>query len=133
LHSGITIPNISDARSIKIVEGLYAIEPFATAGNGSVYDGKPSGIYILNNAKNVRSPLAREVLDFILEEYSTLPFCSRWLIKKFGTKAMLALKELEMNNIIKQFDQLVEISHKPVSQAEHTVLIQKDKSQITTK
>jgi methionyl aminopeptidase len=132
LHSGITIPNIDDKRNIKIENGLYAIEPFVTSGNGKVYDGKPSGIYILNQAKNVRSPLAREILDFIIKEYQTLPFCSRWIIKKFKTKSLFALKELENNNIISQFDQLIEISHKPVSQTEHSILIEKDKITITT-
>lgn len=132
LHSGVTIPNVNDKRNIKIENGLYAIEPFATSGNGKVYDGKPSGIYILNQAKNVRSPLARDVLDFIISEYKTLPFCSRWVVKKFGTKSLFALRELENNNTISQFDQLVEVSHKPVSQAEHTILIEKEKVTITT-
>src|SRR3989339_331359 len=68
-----------------ITKGLYAIEPFASTGNGKIHDGKLSEIYMVINSKNVRSPIAREMLDFILEEYQTLPFCSRWLVKKFGT------------------------------------------------
>jgi len=132
LHSGITIPNIDDKRNIKMGQGLYAIEPFATNGNGKIQDGKPSGIYIINQVKNTRSQTAREILDFITKEYKTIPFCSRWLVKKFGTKSILALRELENNNIISQFDQLVEISKKPVSQAENTILIEKDKVIITT-
>jgi len=132
LHSGITIPNIDDKSNIKIEYGLYAIEPFATSGNGKIYDGKPSGIYIINQVKNTRSPLSREILDFIAEEYKTLPFCSRWIIKKFGTKSLLALKELENNNIITQYEQLIEISKKPVAQSEHTILITKDKIIVTT-
>lgn len=132
LHSGIFIPNIDDKRNVKMTEGLYAIEPFATSGNGKIYDGKPSGIYIINQVKNVRSPAAREILDFIVEEYKTLPFCSRWLVKKFSTKALFALRELENSGIITQFNQLIEVNHKPVSQSEHTVLITKEKTQITT-
>ena len=132
LHSGITIPNINEKRTIEIKSGLYAIEPFATNGNGKIQDGKPSGIYIINQTKNVRSQLAREILDFIAEEYKTIPFCSRWLVNKFGTKSLFAIRELENNNIISQFDQLVEISKKPVSQAEHTILIDKDKVTVTT-
>lgn len=129
LHSGITIPNIDDKKIGMIIPGLYAIEPFATTKNatGRVKDGKPSGIYILINTKNIRSPIAREVLEYISEEYQTLPFCSRWLIKKFGTKALFALKQLEENENIHQYNQLIEESKQKVSQAEHTILIEKEK------
>jgi len=123
LHAGLTIPNINDKRNIIIKKGLYAIEPFATNGEGKVYDGKPSGIYMLTNAKNVRSPIARELLKFIEKEYKTLPFCSRWLVKKFGTKALFGLKQLEENQNLHHFPQLIESSHSKVSQAEDTVLI----------
>ena len=127
LHTGVTIPNIDDKKNIILKKGLYAIEPFATFGNGKVHDGKPSGIYILIDEKNVRSPIAREVLEFIKEEYKTLPFCSRWIVKKFGTKALFGLRQLEENGNLHQFPQLVETSGKPVSQTEHTILINDEK------
>jgi len=130
-HTDPFIPNSNNNRNDFFEKGLYAIEPFATFGNGKVKDGKPSGIYILTDNKNVRSQIAREVLEFIEEEYKTLPFCSRWIVKKFGTKALFGLKQLEENNNLHQFPQLVETSGKPVSQAEHTVLIN-DKKIITT-
>ena len=132
IHSGITIPNINDNKNIKIEKGLYAIEPFTTSGSGKVYDGKPSGIYYLQSEKNIRSPLAREILKFIIEEYQTLPFCERWLVKKFGTKASFALKQLEEAEVLHHFRQLVESSHAKVAQAEHTVLIDKEIT-VTTK
>lgn len=132
LHSGTTIPNIDNKKTETLKKGLYAIEPFATNGSGKVYDGKPSGIYVLIDDKNVRNPNAREVLRFIDDEYQTLPFCSRWLVKKFGTKALFALKQLEDNNNLHHFPQLVESSHAKVSQAEHTILVD-DETIITTK
>ena len=132
LHAGVTIPNVQDKTNVLLKKGLYAIEPFATFGNGKVKDGKPSGIYILTDNKNVRSPIAREVLGFIEEEYKTLPFCSRWIVKKFTTKALFGLRQLEDNGNLHQFPQLVETSGKPVSQAEHTVLISDEKI-VTTK
>ncbi|PJE81233.1 type II methionyl aminopeptidase [Candidatus Pacearchaeota archaeon CG10_big_fil_rev_8_21_14_0_10_32_42] len=132
LHAGLTIPNINDKRNIIIKKGLYAIEPFATNGDGKVYNGKPSGIYMLTNTKNVRSPIARELLEFIEKEYKTLPFCSRWLVKKFGTKALFGLKQLEENQNLHHFPQLIESSHSKVSQAEDTVLID-EKVIVTTR
>lgn len=132
LHSGITIPNINDKRKIFLQEGLYAIEPFATSGNGKVHDGKPSGIYMLIDTKNPRSQIAREVLDFISEEFQTLPFCSRWIVKKLGTKALFGLKQLEENGNLHHFPQLVESGKGKVSQAENTILIEEDKVIVTT-
>lgn len=132
LHTGITIPNIDDNRNDKLQKGLYAIEPFATTGNGKIREGKPSEIYELINPKNVRSQFAREVLDFIESEYATLPFCSRWIVKKFGTRALFGLRELENNENLHRFPELIEISKAKVSQAEHTILIGKEKIIVTT-
>lgn len=132
LHAGITIPNISDSKKIILKKGLYAIEPFATSGNGKVRDGRNSGIYQLQNEKTPRSSSAREILEYIIEEYSTLPFCTRWLIKKFGNKALLALKELESNGNVHSFAQLIEVSKAKVSQAEETIFIDDKEIIVTT-
>ncbi|HLD55664.1 MAG TPA: type II methionyl aminopeptidase [Candidatus Nanoarchaeia archaeon] len=132
LHAGITIPNFDDNKNTIITKGLYAIEPFASTGNGKIHDGKLSEIYMVINSKNVRSPIAREMLDFILEEYQTLPFCSRWLVKKFGTKALIGLSQLTQNENLHRFSQLVESNNVKVSQAENTILIDEKEVIITT-
>lgn len=131
LHSGLTIPNIDDNRNEKLKKGLYAIEPFATNGSGKIYEGKPSDIYSLIDEKNPRTPLARDVLDYIFENYQTLPFCSRWIVKKFGAISLFAIKELENNGNIQNYPQLIEVSKAKVSQAENTILIEKGKTTIT--
>lgn len=133
LHAGKVIPNIDDKREIGIEKGLYAIEPFATNGGGRVYDGKPSGIYMLTDTKNIRSPIAREILDYISEEYETLPFCSRWLVKKFGTKALFGLTQLEKNGNLHHFAQLIEVGKGKVAQAENTIFIDDKETIVTTK
>ncbi len=132
LHSGITIPNHDNSQAKLLEAGVYAIEPFATTGLGSVKDGKPSSIYRVERQGNVREAFAREVLGFIYEEYETLPFCSRWIHKKFGTRGLLALRRLEEAGILHHYPQLIEISGKTVSQAEHTISIEKNKKTITT-
>ncbi len=134
LHAGLTIPNINNNSTEIISHGLYAIEPFVTLNfaSGKVKDGKPSGIYQLINTKFPRMPLARKILEFISKEYQGLPFCSRWIIKKFGTSALFSLKQLEENGNLHQFSQLVESSGKNVAQAEHTIFIEGGKVIITT-
>jgi len=133
LHAGLTIPNINNGSNEILGEGLFAIEPFATNGNGKVNDGKPSGIYALIDPKNIRSPIARELLEYIAEEYVNLPFCSRWLVKKFGTKALFGLKQLENNGNLHHFAQLVESGKGKVAQAEHSVLVEKDGVVVTSR
>lgn len=132
VHAGITIPNYDNNNFHKLEDGGYAIEPFATSGVGIVYDGQPSEIYKFEKRAGVRDILARKIMDFIEEEYKTLPFCSRWIVKKFGTRALIALNFLEKAGIIYRYSQLVEKSHSPVSQTEHTFIIHDGKVEITT-
>lgn len=132
LHAGVTIPNVKNNATSELGEGLFAIEPFATSGTGRIYDGKASGIYQLVSAKNIRNPNAREILAYITDYYSTLPFASRWLVEEFGTKALIALKQLEQNENVLQFNQLVESSKAKVAQAENTFILEKDKAIKTT-
>ena len=133
LHSGITIPNFDNKKTLPLGIGLRAIEPFATNGVGKIKDSKPSDIYMLTEEKTPRSLIAREVLEFIAEEYQTLPFCSRWLVKKLGLKSLIGLRQLEENGNLHRFAQLVEDSGGKVSQAEHTLFIEKDKVTVITK
>jgi len=133
LHSGITMPNYDNQKENELGEGIYAIEPFSTSGHGQVIDGKPSGIYHLQSENGqVRDSFAREVLKYIKEEHQTLPFCSRWLVKKFGTRALISLKRLEEAKILHHYPQLIEKDRKPVAQAEHTVILTKEGKIVTT-
>ena len=131
IHAGITLPNY-DNRNEKVLEkGAYAIEPFATNGSGLVYDSSPSSIYRLEKVSGVRDMLARKILDFIQEKYSTLPFCSRWIVREFSPRALFSLSLLEKAGIIYQYPQLIEKSHKKVSQSEHTFILN-EKVEVTT-
>ena len=133
LHAGISIPNFDNSDETEIKEGLYAIEPFATNGVGRVKDGKPSATYILQSEKNPRSSEAREILKFIVEEYKTFPFCSRWLVKKFGLKSLISIKQLEENGNVYNYPVLMESSGGKVAQTEHTILVEKNNVIVTTK
>jgi methionyl aminopeptidase len=123
VHSGLTIPNYESKSEKELGEGAFAIEPFATAGNGIVYDGAGGNIFHITRSGQVRDSFARQVLEFILNEKNTLPFSKREIQKKFGTRGLLALKNLEQAGIINEFSQLVEESHSPISQAEISLII----------
>lgn len=132
VHAGVTLPNYDDGSSVVLEEGVYALEPFTTTGHGSVRDGKSSGIYQFMENKPIRDELAREVLGFIVESYQTLPFASRWIHAQFGTRGLLALRQLQQAGILYQYPQLIEVSGAPVAQAEHTFVVTKDKTIVIT-
>jgi methionyl aminopeptidase len=122
VHSGVTIPNYANGNMNKIENGAYAIEPFATTGEGKVYDGNSSNIFAVINVRGVRGVTAKKILEYVIEKYKTLPFSLREMQEKFGAMARLAMKELEQAGIVHNFPQLIEKSHKPVSQAEHSFI-----------
>lgn len=132
LHAGLTVPNHDNKDLTKLKENqVFAVEPFATTGDGYVRDGKLSGIYRIVNLKNTRT--GRDVLNFVYDNYKTLPFHKKYVINKIGDfKANFGLRILERDEILHQYHQLVESSNGLVSQAEHTVIV-KDKPIIITK
>ena len=109
---------------------IVAIEPFPTIGEGVVIEGKNSEVYEAQKEGNIRA--YRDVLDYAAKEFRTLPFCKRYLIKKFGAlKASLAVKQMLGNELIKEFKILREKSKGKVAQAEHTLIIGKTNKILT--
>ncbi len=134
LHAGLSVPNVPEILQKKrpIVGDVLAIEPFATNGEGKIIEGKESQVYGVIEVKTPRDNFAREVLNYILEEYKQLPFCIRWLIKKFGMRAKLGVLTLEREGIIKQYKQLPEKAKGQVSQSEHTMIVEKTGARVLT-
>ncbi len=123
IHTNPTLPNIDNGDKTKLKENMtFAIEPFATTGSGVVGEKGHPTVFMMQNKRNVRSPITREVLKEI-ERYEGLPFAERWLQRKFGAKTQFALRELNQFGIIHQFPPLVEVSKGIVTQAEHSILI----------
>ncbi len=134
LHSNLSIPNFDNGDKTELKEGIVvAVEPFATTGIGLVKEGKQSSNYRMHSTANVRDSLSRETLQYIREEFATLPFAKRHLLTKFSLqKANLVLFNLEKNGIIYGYPQLPEKSGGIVSQAEHTIIV-KDTPIVLTK
>lgn len=134
VHIPPTIPNHDNGNNNLLTEGVFAVEPFSTTGAGMVVDSEQEpNIFSFNRQGPIRGMFAREVQQFIEKEYKTLPFCTRWLARKFGEgKTRLALKELHRMGAIHGYPPLIEKSKAAVAQSEHTVLIT-DKVEIITK
>ena len=132
VHAGITIPNYGNNNTNKLLAGVYAIEPFATSGEGKIYEGNSGNIYSITNPKMPRSQKAREIFEYVMDKYKTLPFSLREIQEKFGPMARLSLKELENQDIIRSYGQLIEKAHGPVAQSEHTIIITDNRNIIVT-
>jgi len=125
LHSRITIPNYDNKSKIKLNEGIYAIEPFATNGIGFAKEGKPSGIYSIISDKPIRDPNIKKFFQEIYNKYKTLPFAYRWLYNHYNNKINLKLfiEYLKKNGNIYEYPILVEQSNGIVTQFETTFYI----------
>jgi methionyl aminopeptidase len=132
IHAGLTIPNYRNEGRTELKDVAIAIEPFITEGLGEVYEGPDSEIFMLIKEGQTRDKDTRELLKFIKENYSTRPFCRRWLEKNGFKKLGFSLSTLKNAGLLHNFPVLIERSKMPVSQAEHTILIN-DKIEITTK
>lgn len=137
IHAGTSIPNVGQPVSFaKVKSGeVYAIEPFVTSPEavGRVDDSPQTTIYRLLKAKSVKSEAGKKLLKYIEVNFRTLPFAERWLIgvvPKEQHKA--AFKELLDSKAIMSYPVFVEVSKKPVAQAEHTVLLTESGCEVLT-
>jgi len=127
VHAGTSLPNVAQLSFSKIRLGeTYAIEPFVTLPNaiGKVENGEEVTIFRFLKSKSLKSPHAKQLLKYIEENLRTLPFAERWLrgiVPKEHYRE--AFKELLSSKAIMGYPVFVEVSKKPVAQAEHTVLI----------
>ncbi len=130
VHAGISIPNVSQVSFSKIkLGGVYAIEPFVTLQNavGRVENGEEVMIFRFLKSKSLKNPYAKQLLKYIEENFRTLPFAERWLQGIVPDKHYReAFLELLSSKALMGYPIFIEISRKPVSQAEHTVLIVED-------
>lgn len=135
LHTGISIPNIYRPHdNYELKEGdIVAIEPFATTGAGQVIETPPTLIYMYIRDRPVRLPQARTLLSYVKKNFSTLPFAYRWLQNLMPeVQLKLALIQLEKAGAFYGYPILKEIRGGLVSQAEHTVIVEKDGVLVTT-
>ncbi len=125
VHSGVTIPNYDNGDQTELQVGqAVAIEPFVTEGSGFVKEGAHSTIYRFNQKGAVRDMTARKVLQYVLEEFRTLPFSRRAVAKEFGVaKATRSLLLLQKAGVVHGYSQLPDRDGKLVSQHENSFFL----------
>jgi len=133
LHAGKELPNlaISATRGGDTIEEneVYAVEVFASNGEGTVHQSGNVHIYSLNPSIGrvpLRRKISRKILGLISKKYKTLPFCERQLVDDLKSGIRFGLQELKNSDKIIQHPVLLEKKGVYISQYEETVLITKD-------
>ncbi len=130
VHGKKHLPELGSQRGDVMEEGdIFAIEVFASTGEGSVHNTKYSYIYELNPYSGrvpLRRKLSKQILGFVNKNYKTLPFAERWLGKQFKMGVSFGLQELIQQGKLKTHYVLAEQKGIYVAQTEETVLITKE-------
>jgi methionyl aminopeptidase len=136
LHAGKNVPNIGQKVSPTMNLGeTYAIEPFATNGNGTIKSGRT--IYIFSNDLKNKKKLdhsALRVRNTSRQLFKSLPWASRWLYGKVGgVDVDVVLKTLQRAGAIHGYPVLFEGKDGMVSQFEHSVFIGEEGAIVSTR
>ena len=130
VHGKKTLPELGSQSGSIMEEGdVFAIEIFASTGEGSVHRTNASHIYELNPYSG-RVPLRRksskQILGVINKSYKTLPFAERWLAKDFRMGVGFGLQELIQQGKLHAHNVLAEKKGVYVAQSEETIIITED-------
>ncbi len=122
VHAGEEVPNVPHG-SYTFKEGdVFAVEPFATDGEGVVRDHSECQIFRIGEGKS-RLAASRQLVKNA-EKYHGLPFCRRWLSRDFPSIHYdLAISDLVRCGGLEDYYPLAEKSGKLVSQAENTLIV----------
>lgn len=136
VHAGKALPNVFHLSMSKVHVGeVYAVEPFVTLPDaaGKVTSGKEAHIFRFVKRKSLKNHYAKRLLDYILKKFHTLPFAERWLQECLpANRFQAAFSELLSSKSLMAYPEFIEVSRKPVAQAEHTVVITKDGCHVLT-
>jgi methionyl aminopeptidase len=127
-HAPPTIYNVKITKGVTLEEGVViAIEPFATDGIGKVVERSECEIFSLIGFKRLRLKQERELVNFVFENYKTLPFAKRWL-----NASDLIVSRLVRQGVFRAYPVLTEVGKGLVSQFEHTVVVEEDGARVIT-
>ena len=135
VHGPPPIPNVADDSLSRLWAGsVVAIEPFATDGMGLVAEEGEPQVFRLDpgHAVAARPGAAGEALAAI-QAFRGLPFARRQLAAFTRDVVEGLLDELLAEGALHGYAPLVEASHRPVAQAEHTLFVGTEGVEVLTR
>ncbi|MHA2027501.1 MAG: type II methionyl aminopeptidase [Candidatus Thorarchaeota archaeon] len=136
LHAGKNVPNIGMKLTGKMRLGeTFAIEPFATNGNGTIKSGPRAYIFsnVLRNKKKLDAHALR-VRNVARKRFGSLPWASRWIHSKSGdVDVKTAIQKLQRAGAIHGYAVLYEGKDGFVSQFEHSIFVGENGAIVSTR
>jgi methionyl aminopeptidase len=136
LHAGKNVPNIGMRLTGKMRLGeTFAIEPFATNGNGTIKSGPRAYIFSndLRNKKKLDDHSLR-VRNIARKKFGSLPWASRWIQSKSGNIDIdSAIQNLQRVGAIHGYAVLYEGKDGIVSQFEHSIFVGENGAIVSTR
>lgn len=130
VHGKKALPELGNQGGDIMEEGeVFAIEIFASTGEGSIHMTNNSYIYELNPYSGrvpLRRKTSKQILAHVNKNYKTLPFAERWLVKEFRMGIAFGLQELVNQNKFRRHNVLAEKKGEFIAQTEETILITED-------
>ena len=127
IHAGKSVPSVKGGETTRMEEGeFYAIETFASTGNGYVREQGPTTHFMKNYERGhvpLRLPRSKQLLGTINKNFSTLAFCQRYLDRLGEERYTLALRNLCDVGILDPLPPLVDVPGSHTSQLEHTLVL----------
>lgn len=136
LHAGKNVPNIGirSPTSMKLGE-TYAVEPFATNGNGTIKNGPRS--FIFSNDLKSKKKLDRNTLrvrNVARKLFTSLPWALRWLHGRVaGVDVDAAVNIMQKAGVIRGYPVLYEGKDGMVSQFEHSLFVGAEGAVVSTR
>jgi len=127
VHGKKQLPELGSQGGDIMEEGeVFAIEIFASTGEGSVHNTQHSYIHELNPYSGrvpLRRKTSKQLLGYINNNYKTLPFAERWLAKEFRLGVAFGIQELVQQGKLHAHYVLAEKKGVYVAQSEETIMI----------
>ncbi|KAI1270634.1 methionine aminopeptidase 2-like protein [Xylariaceae sp. FL1019] len=137
IHGTKSVPIVKSADSTKMEEGdVFAIETFGSTGNGYVHDeGEVSHYALKSDAPKVdlRLSSAKSLLNVIKKNFSTIPWCRRYLDRLGQEKYLLGLNNLVQSGIVEDYPPLVDKKGSYTAQFEHTILLRPNVKEVISR
>lgn len=136
IHGDKSVPIVPNGDQTKMEEGeTFAIETFGSTGNGYVIPEGECSHYSLNKDVDYTflSQSAQNLRNTINDNFSTLPWCRRYLDRLGQEKYLLALNQLVRAGVVNDYPPIVDIKGSYTAQFEHTILLHPHKKEVVSR
>ncbi|KAG5860237.1 methionine aminopeptidase 2 [Encephalitozoon hellem] len=138
IHGGISIPAVNNRDPTRITgDTFYAVETFATTGEGFINDRSPCSHFMINTHKSRKlyNKDLIKVYEFVRDSFGTLPFSPRHLdyYNLVEGSALKSVNLLTMMGLFTPYPPLNDIDGSKVAQFEHTVYLSESGKEILTR